>query len=59
MYPNNKGVRCYCGARISAYKCAICGEYFYMCSYMAEDFPGGEENLDCSCGGEGQHCPGE
>ena len=59
MHPNNKGARCFCGARIMAYKCSTCGGYFYMCSRAAESYPPGEEYLDCSCGGEGQHCPGE
>jgi hypothetical protein len=57
MNPNSKGARCSCGRRIIAVKCCVCGEYFYICGDMAESFPGGEENMDCSCGGDGQHCP--
>ena len=56
MNPINKGARCFCGARIVAYKCAICGEYFYMCSDAGDSCPGDYRNMDCSCGGDGQHC---
>jgi hypothetical protein len=56
MNPNSKGARCFCGARIMAYKCAICGEYFYLCAAAARAYPYGEEHMDCSCGGDGQHC---